>query len=104
MVLCLQTRVHNLFAGGDWREIWYLSNKSGYKRGNKWNLVSEYVPSTFIMHKCVPVSFINPLTQTTLLLCNKKRILVNLKWRQATGMSERVSELLLRENKIILSK
>jgi hypothetical protein len=63
-------------------EIWSLSNKSGYKQGNKWNLVFKYVPSTFIMYICIPVSFMNPLTQPTLLVGNKKRMLVNLKWRE----------------------
>jgi len=61
---CLQSRIQTYNFLGTWN-VRSLSNKSGYKRGNKCNLVFRYVCSTFMKFKWNPGYFINALTLST---------------------------------------
>lgn len=67
-----------------------LSNKSGYKRRNKWNLVFRYVCSTFMKYKWIPGYFINALTLSTFFICNKSVCWLHLKWKNVYNASKRV--------------
>lgn len=86
---CLQSRIqtYNFLGTGNVRS---LSNKSGYKRGNKCNLVFRYVCSTFMKFKWNPGYFINALTLSTFFICNKSVCWLHLKWKNVYNASKRV--------------
>ena len=89
IVPCLQSRIQTYNFLRTWN-IRSLSNKSGYKRGNKWNLVFRYVCSTFMKYKWIPGYFINALTLSTFFICNKSVCWLHLKWKNVYNASKRV--------------